>query len=68
MWGTDSRPIAEDAATETVCMSAAEVLRGQGIEGFISEKKDFVSNAGLEQEVVEISEGGDDMFPELSAL
>lgn len=49
--GTESRPIAEDAATQTVCMGAAEVLRGQGIEG-------FGSNAGLEQE---ISEGGVDV-------
>lgn len=43
------------------CVGAAEVLRGQDIEGFGSEKKDFVSNAGLEQEIVEISEGGDDV-------
>lgn len=54
MCGTESRPIAEDAATETVCMGAAEVLRGQGFEG-------FGSNAGLEQEIVEISEGGVDV-------
>lgn len=43
-----------------------QVLQGQGIEGFLSEKKD-ISNAWCDQESMEIYEGGGDVFPELGA-
>lgn len=44
-----------------------QVLRGQDIKGFISEKKDLVNDAWLNWEPEEIYGGGGDLLSELGA-
>ncbi len=43
------------------------MLRGKGMEGLVGEEDDFVHNAGLDQEPVEMEEGGSDVLPGFGA-
>ena len=48
---------------EEIC----EVLRGEGMEGLVGEEEEFVSDAGLDREPVEVDESGGDVLPGLGA-
>jgi len=52
-----------DVWREDIC----EVLRGEGMEGLVGEEEEFVSDAGLDWEPVEVDESGGDVLPGLGA-
>lgn len=54
--------MAEDCSIQD-CVTVQQVrLRAQSTEGFVSEKKDLVSNMWLDWEPVEVYEGGGDVY------
>lgn len=71
VWGKENRPASEDqkfwCRVYGWILRRSEVLWGKGMEGFVGEKEDFVVDAGLDWEPVEVDEGWADVLPGLGA-
>ena len=48
-----------------VAEKVRQVLGGEGMEGFVSQKKEFIGDTVLDWEPVEVDQGGGDVLPGL---